>query len=91
VCDSLCSWRTVQDHGKVFTVAENKQPSTQKSSVEQIWDLAACSRVVDEMKIKSEKQSSNVHEPAAEGSSSRLPFDPEKYRKYQDFKPSQRP
>jgi hypothetical protein len=34
------------------------------------------------MKIKSEKQSSNVHEPSAEGSSSRLPFDPEKYRKY---------
>jgi hypothetical protein len=34
------------------------------------------------MKIKSEKQSSNVHEPSAEGGSSRLPFDPEKYRKY---------
>jgi hypothetical protein len=34
------------------------------------------------MKIKSEKQSSNVHEPDAEGGSSRLPFDPEKYRKY---------
>jgi hypothetical protein len=48
----------------------------------QIWDLAACSREVDEMKIKSEKQSSNVHEPGAEGSSSPLPFDPKKYRKY---------
>ena len=34
------------------------------------------------MKIKSEKQSSNVHEPGAEGCSSPLPFDPEKYRKY---------
>ena len=34
------------------------------------------------MKIKSEKQSSNVHEPGAEGGSSPLPFDPEKYRKY---------
>jgi hypothetical protein len=34
------------------------------------------------MKIKAEKQSSNVHEPSAEGGSSRLPFDPEKYRKY---------
>ena len=56
--------------------------STQKSSVEQIWGLAACSRDVDEMKIKSEKQSSNVHEPGAEGGSSPLPFDPEKYRKY---------
>jgi hypothetical protein len=35
------AWRTVQDHGKVFTIAENKQCSTQKSSVKQIWDLAA--------------------------------------------------
>jgi hypothetical protein len=34
------------------------------------------------MKIKSEKQSSNVHELGAEGGSSPLPFDPEKYRKY---------
>jgi hypothetical protein len=34
------------------------------------------------MKIKSEKQSSNVNEPGAEGGSSPLPFDPEKYRKY---------
>jgi hypothetical protein len=34
------------------------------------------------MKIKSEKQSSNVHEPGAEGGSSPLPCDPEKYRKY---------
>ena len=34
------------------------------------------------MKIKSEKQSSNVHEAGAEGGSSPLPFDPEKYRKY---------
>ena len=34
------------------------------------------------MKIKSQKQSSNVHEPGAEGGSSPLPFDPEKYRKY---------
>ena len=31
---------------------------------------------------KSEKQSSDVHEPGAEGGSSPLPFDPEKYRKY---------
>jgi len=34
------------------------------------------------MNIKSEKQSRNVHEPGAEGGSSPLPFDPEKYRKY---------
>jgi len=34
------------------------------------------------MKIKSEKQSSNVHELGAEGGFSPLPFDPEKYRKY---------
>jgi hypothetical protein len=34
------------------------------------------------MKIKSEKQFSKLHEPSAEGGSSRLPFDPEKYRKY---------
>lgn len=34
------------------------------------------------MKIKSEKQSSTVHEPGAECGSSPLPFDPEKYRKY---------
>jgi hypothetical protein len=34
------------------------------------------------MKTKSEKQSSNVHEPGTEGGSSPLPFDPEKYRKY---------
>jgi hypothetical protein len=34
------------------------------------------------MKIKSEKQFSKLHEPSAEGSSSSLPFDPEKYRKY---------
>jgi hypothetical protein len=34
------------------------------------------------MKIKSEKQSSNVHELGAEGGSNPLPFDPEKYRKY---------
>ncbi len=42
-------------------------------------------REVDENEdqvIKSEKQSSNVHETRAEGGSSRLPFDPEKYRKY---------
>jgi hypothetical protein len=31
---------------------------------------------------KSEKHSSDVHEPGAEGGSSPLPFDPEKYRKY---------
>ncbi len=34
------------------------------------------------MKIKAEKQSSNVHEPRAEGGAGPLPFDPEKYRKY---------
>jgi hypothetical protein len=34
------------------------------------------------MKIKSAKQSSNVHEPDAESGSSPLLFDPEKYRKY---------
>src|SRR5882672_5284769 len=34
------------------------------------------------MNIKSEKQSRNVHEPGAEGGSSPLPFDREKYRKY---------
>ena len=34
------------------------------------------------MKIKSEKQFSKLHEPGAEGGSSPLPFDPEKYRKY---------
>jgi hypothetical protein len=34
------------------------------------------------MKIKSEKQSSNLHEPGAEDGSRPLPFDPEKYRKY---------
>ena len=34
------------------------------------------------MKIKSEKQWSNVHEPCTEGGSSPLPFDPEKYREY---------
>jgi hypothetical protein len=34
------------------------------------------------MKIKSEKPFSKLHEPTAEGGSSRLPFDPEKYRKY---------
>ena len=35
------AWRAVQDHRKVFTIAENKQCSTQKSSVQQIGDLAA--------------------------------------------------
>jgi hypothetical protein len=35
------AWRAVQDHGKVLTIAENKQCSTQKSSVKQIGDLAA--------------------------------------------------
>jgi hypothetical protein len=34
------------------------------------------------MKIKSEKQFSKPREPSAEGGFSRLPFDPEKYRKY---------
>ena len=34
------------------------------------------------MKVKSEKQFSKLHEPSAEGGSSHLPFDPEKYRKY---------
>jgi hypothetical protein len=34
------------------------------------------------MKVKFEKQSSKLHEPSAEGASSPLPFDPEKYRKY---------
>jgi hypothetical protein len=34
------------------------------------------------MKIKAERQSSNMHEPRAGGGSNRLPFDPEKYRKY---------
>jgi len=34
------------------------------------------------MKIKSEKQSSNVHEPGAECGYSPLPLDREKYRKY---------
>jgi len=34
------------------------------------------------MKIKSEKQFSKLYEPSAEGGFSRLPFDPEKYRKY---------
>jgi hypothetical protein len=34
------------------------------------------------MKIKLEKQSSKLHQPGAEGCSSPLRFDPEKYRKY---------
>jgi hypothetical protein len=34
------------------------------------------------MKIESEKQSSKLHEPSAEGCFSPLRFDPEKYRKY---------
>jgi hypothetical protein len=34
------------------------------------------------MKIKAEQQSSKLHEPSAEGYSSALRFDPEKYREY---------
>jgi hypothetical protein len=34
------------------------------------------------MKIKSEKQSSKLGEPSAQGCFSPLRFDPEKYRKY---------
>jgi hypothetical protein len=34
------------------------------------------------MKIKSESQSSKLHEPGAKGCSSSLQLDPEKYRKY---------
>jgi hypothetical protein len=39
-------------------------------------------RVTRKVKIKSEKQFSKPHEPNAEGGFSRLPFDPEKCRKY---------